>query len=176
MHRPGEAGAVGTLVRCIGDAHPLGQCGIDMMVGEARMQHPALEGREVGEVHRHLEMALLAGTPETVGSCQCPVEGLLRSDSHLAFVVEQSHDLVERTVVDRLRDMQPASRAQHPRDLVERTVVLGELRLTFDIDDYTRWRLLEGLDDIGLTLRNEDRIAQFEARREAWRPRTLPVR
>ena len=45
----------------------------------------------------------------------------------------------------------------------------------FDIDDYTRWRLLEGLDDIGLTLRNAERIAQFEARREAWRPRTLPV-
>ncbi|WP_295011378.1 3-isopropylmalate dehydratase small subunit [uncultured Microbacterium sp.] len=44
------------------------------------------------------------------------------------------------------------------------------------IDDYTRWRLLEGLDDIGLTLRNEDKIAQFEARRESWRPRTLPVR
>jgi len=43
------------------------------------------------------------------------------------------------------------------------------------IDDYTRWRLLEGLDDIGLTLRNEDKIAQFEARRESWRPRTLPV-
>ncbi|WP_455132720.1 3-isopropylmalate dehydratase small subunit [Microbacterium aurum] len=69
-------------------------------------------------------------------------------------------------------------------DLVERTAVIGDpstgsghrLRVPFDIDDYTRWRLLEGLDDIGLTLRNEDRIAQFEARREAWRPRTLPVR
>ena len=61
-------------------------------------------------------------------------------------------------------------------DLVERTARLGELRVSFDIDDYTRWRLLEGLDDIGLTLRNEDKIAQFEARREAWRPRTLPVR
>ena len=61
-------------------------------------------------------------------------------------------------------------------DLAERTAVIGDLRVPFDIDDYTRWRLLEGLDDIGLTLRNEDRIAQFEARREAWRPRTLPVR
>lgn len=49
------------------------------------------------------------------------------------------------------------------------------LELAFEIDDYTRWRLLEGLDDIGLTLRDEDKIAQFEARREAWRPRTLPV-
>lgn len=61
-------------------------------------------------------------------------------------------------------------------NLVERTATIGELRVSFEIDDYTRWRLLEGLDDIGLTLRNEDRIAQFEARREAWRPRTLPVR
>ena len=61
-------------------------------------------------------------------------------------------------------------------DLETRTATIGDLRVTFDIDDYTRWRLLEGLDDIGLTLRNEERIAQFEARREAWRPRTLPVR
>ena len=66
--------------------------------------------------------------------------------------------------------------AQMTVDLETRTAQLGELRVSFDIDDYTRWRLLEGLDDIGLTLRNEEKIAQFEARREAWRPRTLPVR
>lgn len=61
-------------------------------------------------------------------------------------------------------------------DLQDRTATLGDLQVPFEIDDYTRWRLLEGLDDIGLTLRNEQQIAQFEARREAWRPRTLPVR
>lgn len=61
-------------------------------------------------------------------------------------------------------------------DLVERTASIGGFQTSIGIDDYTRWRLLEGLDDIGLTLRNEDRIAQFEARRESWRPRTLPVR
>lgn len=60
-------------------------------------------------------------------------------------------------------------------DLDARTARIGALELPFEIDDYTRWRLLEGLDDIGLTLRDADRIAQFEARREAWRPRTLPV-
>ncbi|GAA2990749.1 3-isopropylmalate/(R)-2-methylmalate dehydratase small subunit [Microbacterium terrae] len=60
-------------------------------------------------------------------------------------------------------------------DLEARRARIGELEVGFDIDDYTRWRLLEGLDDIGLTLREEDKIAQFEARREAWRPRTLPV-
>ena len=60
-------------------------------------------------------------------------------------------------------------------DLEARRAVLDDLSVPFEIDDYTRWRLLEGLDDIGLTLRNESRIAQFEARREAWRPRTLPL-
>ena len=60
-------------------------------------------------------------------------------------------------------------------DLTARTAAVGDLQVAFDIDDYTRWRLLEGLDDIGLTLREADKIAQFEARREAWRPRTLPV-
>ncbi len=59
-------------------------------------------------------------------------------------------------------------------DLTAREVVAGELRVPFEIDDYTRWRLLEGLDDIGLTLRNEDKIAAYEARRESWKPRTLP--
>jgi len=61
-------------------------------------------------------------------------------------------------------------------DLDARRASIGDLEVAFDIDDYTRWRLLEGLDDIGLTLRSEDKISQFEARREAWRPRTLPVR
>lgn len=60
-------------------------------------------------------------------------------------------------------------------DLQSRTATVGALQVPFEIDDYTRWRLLEGLDDIGLTLREADKIAQFEARREAWRPRTLPV-
>ena len=60
-------------------------------------------------------------------------------------------------------------------DLLERTVSVGDLTVPFDIDDYTRWRLLEGLDDIGLTLRDEDRITAFEAGRESWRPTTLPV-
>jgi len=60
-------------------------------------------------------------------------------------------------------------------DLVARTVAIGDLVAPFEIDDYTRWRLLEGLDDIGLTLRDEARITEFEGTRESWRPRTLPV-
>lgn len=60
-------------------------------------------------------------------------------------------------------------------DLHQREARIGDECISFEIDDYTRWRLLQGLDDIGLTLRNEDAIAQFEARREGWRPRTLPA-
>jgi len=61
-------------------------------------------------------------------------------------------------------------------DLVARTVAVGDLVVPFDIDDYTRWRLLEGLDDIGLTLRDEARITEFEGGRASWLPATLPVR
>ena len=58
-------------------------------------------------------------------------------------------------------------------DLEAREVRAGELVLPFQIDDYTRWRLLEGLDDIGITLSHEDDIAAFEARRPAWKPSTV---
>ena len=61
-------------------------------------------------------------------------------------------------------------------DLNTKTVSVGNLRLPFEIDDYTRWRLLEGLDDIGLTLRSEAEITAFESRRDSWRPKTLPVK
>jgi 3-isopropylmalate/(R)-2-methylmalate dehydratase small subunit len=61
-------------------------------------------------------------------------------------------------------------------DLVAKTVTLGDLTAPFEIDDYTRWRLLEGLDDIALTLRDEAQITTFESARESWRPLTLPAR
>jgi 3-isopropylmalate/(R)-2-methylmalate dehydratase small subunit len=61
-------------------------------------------------------------------------------------------------------------------DLVAREVACGGVLASFDIDDYTRWRLMEGLDDIALTLQSEDAITAFENTREAWRPRTLPAR
>jgi 3-isopropylmalate/(R)-2-methylmalate dehydratase small subunit len=61
-------------------------------------------------------------------------------------------------------------------DLVAKTASIGDFTVPFDIDDYTRWRLLEGLDDIALTLRDEAQITEFESRRQSWRPRTLPVR
>ncbi|HIY25214.1 MAG TPA: 3-isopropylmalate dehydratase small subunit [Candidatus Brachybacterium merdigallinarum] len=61
-------------------------------------------------------------------------------------------------------------------DLVERQVHAADATFRFDIDDYTRWRLLEGLDDIGLTLRHEADITAFEAKRPRWMPKTLPAR
>ena len=60
-------------------------------------------------------------------------------------------------------------------DLTEKTVEARDLTVPFEIDDYTRWRLLEGLDDIGLTLRHVDEISAFEAARPARLPTTAQV-
>ncbi|MDU0314609.1 3-isopropylmalate dehydratase small subunit [Phycicoccus sp. M110.8] len=57
-------------------------------------------------------------------------------------------------------------------DLVSRTVTAGDIVASFEVDDYTRWRLLEGLDDISLTLRHEQSITDFEASRPAYKPVT----
>jgi len=51
----------------------------------------------------------------------------------------------------------------------------ADLVAPFEIDDYTRWRLMEGLDDIGLTLRHVEEIDHFEAQRPSFTPVTLPV-
>ena len=60
-------------------------------------------------------------------------------------------------------------------DLQSRTVSYNSILLTFEIDDYTRWRLMEGLDDIGLTLKQTDSIDSFEKNREEYKPKTIPV-
>lgn len=60
-------------------------------------------------------------------------------------------------------------------DLENKTVTVGALVVPFQIDDYVRWRLMEGLDDIGLTLQNIDAIKDYEVRRPAWMPRTQEV-
>ena len=60
-------------------------------------------------------------------------------------------------------------------DLKDRTVQARDLTLAFEIDEYIRWRLLEGLDDIGLTMRSADAIDRFEASRPVWLPTTTPV-
>jgi len=87
---------------------------------------------------------------------------------------------VDEKVVQRLWDLlerEPGT--EITVDLVERTVRAGEgadaVEDSFDIDDYTRWRLLEGLDDIGITLGHEADITAFEAGRPSWKPRTQTV-
>ena len=61
-------------------------------------------------------------------------------------------------------------------DLATRTATVGDLTVPFEVDDYTRWRLMEGLDDVGLTLQHVAEIDAFEKSRPGWLPVTLPVR
>jgi 3-isopropylmalate/(R)-2-methylmalate dehydratase small subunit len=60
-------------------------------------------------------------------------------------------------------------------DLRDKTVRAKDFTAPFQIDDYTRWRLLEGLDDIALTLRHKDEIGSFEEAREPWKPTTTTL-
>jgi 3-isopropylmalate/(R)-2-methylmalate dehydratase small subunit len=81
--------------------------------------------------------------------------------------------LVDQDVVEQLwaaTEADPGSTVTV--DLEQRTITCGELVAPFEIDDYVRWRLLEGLDDIGITLQSADLIAGFEASRPDFAPRT----
>ncbi|MBV9293344.1 MAG: 3-isopropylmalate dehydratase small subunit [Frankiales bacterium] len=78
-----------------------------------------------------------------------------------ADFVEQLHQIVES-----------APDTAVTVDLVERQVSAGDVTAAFDLDDYTRWRLMEGLDDIGLTLTHVADIDAFEAGRQHWLPTT----
>jgi 3-isopropylmalate/(R)-2-methylmalate dehydratase small subunit len=85
--------------------------------------------------------------------------------------------VVDQKVVEELWDYVE----EHPQapvtvDLRERTITAPGFEADFEIDDYTRWRLLEGLDDIGLTLRQGDAIDAYEATRPTFKPATLPAR
>jgi 3-isopropylmalate/(R)-2-methylmalate dehydratase small subunit len=85
---------------------------------------------------------------------------------------------VDEKVVQRLWDyLEENPGASVTVDLESRTVRAGEgadaIEDSFDIDDYTRWRLLEGLDDIGITLGNEADIAAYELTRPSWKPATI---
>ena len=75
--------------------------------------------------------------------------------------------------VERLQDRIEADPAtEFTIDLAERELRAGDDVLSFEIDDYTRWRLVEGLDDIGLTLRYADDITEYEKNRRPWLPVT----
>jgi len=81
---------------------------------------------------------------------------------------------VEVSDVERLWDALDADPAtQVTVDLRSRTVSWGGQQAPFDIDDYTRWRLMEGLDDVDLTLRHSDLVTAFESDRPGWMPTTV---
>ena len=61
-------------------------------------------------------------------------------------------------------------------DLESKTVSYEGKTLSFVIDDYTRWRLMEGLDDIGLTFTKIDSVSKFEEKRVSFKPKTLPIK
>ena len=61
-------------------------------------------------------------------------------------------------------------------DLEAKTVSYDTASIAFAIDDYTRWRLMEGLDDIGLTFTKIDEVTKFEEKRLSFKPKTLPIR
>ena len=81
---------------------------------------------------------------------------------------------VDQDVVERLWELTESDPAAEVTvDLEAREVRAGDLVAPFQIDDYTRWRLLEGLDDIGITLSHEDDVVAYEATRPSWKPATL---
>jgi 3-isopropylmalate/(R)-2-methylmalate dehydratase small subunit len=85
---------------------------------------------------------------------------------------------VDEKTIERLWDYLAANPgASITVDLESRTLRAGEgedaIEDSFQIDDYTRWRLLEGLDDVGITLSHEDEIEAYESRRLAFKPATL---
>jgi 3-isopropylmalate/(R)-2-methylmalate dehydratase small subunit len=79
--------------------------------------------------------------------------------------------LVDQSAVERLWELVEARPdTQVTVDLEHRTISAGDITVDFDVDDYVRWRLMEGLDDIGLTLQHADAITQFESRRPEYKP------
>jgi 3-isopropylmalate/(R)-2-methylmalate dehydratase small subunit len=82
--------------------------------------------------------------------------------------------LVDQAAVERLWELVEArpDTVIHV-DLEHRTITAGDITVDFDLDDYVRWRLMEGLDDIGLTLTHADEITRFESRRPEFKPSVI---
>ncbi|NEA38087.1 3-isopropylmalate dehydratase small subunit [Streptomyces sp. SID11385] len=84
--------------------------------------------------------------------------------------------VLDQKVVEALQELvEKDPRAEITVDLQERQVRAEGVTADFELDENSRWRLLNGLDDISITLREDDSIAAYEARRPAFKPRTLPV-
>jgi 3-isopropylmalate/(R)-2-methylmalate dehydratase small subunit len=81
--------------------------------------------------------------------------------------------LVSQEVIEKLWALVEADpKTSITVDLEKRKVIAKDLEADFQIDDYVRWRLMEGLDDIGLTLRHESKITEFEKTRPSFKPVT----
>jgi len=81
--------------------------------------------------------------------------------------------LVSQDVIEKLWALVEADpKTSITVDLEKRKVIAKDLEADFQIDDYVRWRLMEGLDDIGLTLRHESKITEFEKTRPSFKPIT----
>ncbi|CAM5313912.1 MULTISPECIES: 3-isopropylmalate dehydratase small subunit [Streptomyces] len=84
--------------------------------------------------------------------------------------------VLEQKIVDALWELTEADpETEITVDLVAREVRAEGITASFELDENSRWRLLNGLDDISITLRNEEDIAAYEAKRPAYKPRTLQV-
>ena len=96
---------------------------------------------------------------------------IFRGNSGKAGLVtaEVSQDVIEKIWALIEKD----ANTQITVDLDKRQVKAGDLVADFQIDDYVRWRLMEGLDDIGLTLRHESKITEFEKTRPSYKPQTV---
>jgi 3-isopropylmalate/(R)-2-methylmalate dehydratase small subunit len=96
---------------------------------------------------------------------------IFRGNSGKAGLVtaEVSQDVIEKIWALIEKD----ANTQITVDLDKRQVKAGDLVADFQIDDYVRWRLMEGLDDIGLTLRHESKITEFEKSRPSYKPQTI---
>ena len=97
---------------------------------------------------------------------------IFRGNSGKSGLVAAQVDQGDVELLWKIMDEQPG--IELTVDLGSRTVTAGDVTVPFDIDDYTRWRLMEGLDDIGLTLRKADLIEEYEGRRPAFKPVTTP--
>lgn len=82
--------------------------------------------------------------------------------------------VVNQDFVDQLwKEIENHPETQVTVDLESRTITAGGLSATFEVDDYVRWRLMEGLDDVGLTMKHVDSIAEFETKRPSFKPVTV---
>ena len=129
-------------------------------------------GHTLGNALRRILLSSLQGA--AVQSVH--IDGVLHEFSSIAGVREDVTDIVLN-----IKDIAIKMQGEGPKRMVVKkqgpgTVTAGDIVCAFHVDDYTRWRLLEGLDDIGLTLRQADAIDAYEAGRPSFRPATLPVR